>query len=217
MATTLTGQQIADEGLTGWAHLFRALQTRVPTGDFTTGLSLLDAIAAAAEAADHHPDLDLRYSRLDVRLTSHDSGGVTRRDVRLARTITALVAEAGLAQETASLSALELGLDTPAAEGIHDFWAAVLATQPEAADGPEQVVDRHGALPTVWFQASGAEPDRQRWHPDVWVTPEQVQPRIDAAVAAGGRLVSDESAPAFWVLADADGNRVCLCTWQSRD
>lgn len=49
-----------------------------------------------------------------------------------------------------------------------------------------------------------------------WVEPAQVRPRIDAALAAGGSLVSDEAAPSFWVLADPEGNRVCLCTWQDR-
>jgi 4a-hydroxytetrahydrobiopterin dehydratase len=43
-----------------------------------------------------------------------------------------------------------------------------------------------------------------------------VRPRIDAALAAGGTLVTEEHAPAFWVLADADGNRACLTTWQDR-
>ncbi|WP_412753780.1 VOC family protein [Krasilnikovia sp. M28-CT-15] len=36
-------------------------------------------------------------------------------------------------------------------------------------------------------------------------------------MAAGGRLVSDERAPAYWVLADPEGNKICLCTWQNRD
>ena len=56
----------------------------------------------------------------------------------------------------------------------------------------------------------------QRWHPDVWVDPAQVQPRINAALDVGGTLVSDAAAPSFWVLADPEGNRVCLCTWQER-
>jgi 4a-hydroxytetrahydrobiopterin dehydratase len=82
-------------------------------------------------------------------------------------------------------------------------------------DGDE-VRDPAGAFPTVWFQPSGDAEPQQRWHPDLWVDPAQVQPRIDAAVAAGGVLVSDEEAPSFWVLADPDGNKVCLCTWQQR-
>ena len=79
------------------------------------------------------------------------------------------------------------------------------------------MADPAGALPTIWFQSSGAEEPRQRWHPDVWVDPAEVQPRVDAAVAAGGTVVDDKQAPAFLVLADAQGNRICLCTWQDRD
>ena len=69
----------------------------------------------------------------------------------------------------------------------------------------------------MWFQQSGDEEPRQRWHHDSWIDPAEVQPRIDAAIAAGGRLVSDERAPAYWVLADPEGNKICLCTWQTRD
>ena len=46
---------------------------------------------------------------------------------------------------------------------------------------------------------------------------EVAEQRIEAAVDAGGVLVSDSMAPAFWVLADAEGNQACICTWESRD
>jgi 4a-hydroxytetrahydrobiopterin dehydratase len=208
----LTGQQIAEAGLTGWAYLPDALQTRIRTKDFTTALQVVNAVGEAAEEMNHHPDLDLRWGRVDVLLTSHDSGGVTERDLRLAHRITAIAAAAGVRCESASVSRLELGLDSPDASAVAPFWAAVLAGKQDGDD----VVDPYGAVPLVWFQKSGAEEPRQRWHPDVWVEPEQVQPRIDAAVAAGGSLVSDDAAPRFWVLADPEGNRVCLCTWQGR-
>jgi 4a-hydroxytetrahydrobiopterin dehydratase len=215
--TKLTGRQIADEGLHGWAYLLGGLQTRIHTPNFATGLSVVDAIGAAAEDMNHHPDLDLRYDHVDVRVTSHDEGGVTDRDIRLARAVTSIAAEASVRLESADISRLELALDTPAHESVLPFWAAVLAT--EHRSGPDigdELQDPSGALPTVWFQSSGSEEPRQRWHPDVWVDPAQVQPRIDAALAAGGTLVSDAEAPSFWVLADPEGNRVCLCTWQER-
>ena len=63
---------------------------------------------------------------------------------------------------------------------------------------------------------SGAGP-RNRIHLDVDVPPELAQSRIDAALAAGGTLRDAGAAPAFWVLADAEGNEVCICTWQGRD
>lgn len=215
----MTGQQIADERLGGWAYLIGGLQTRIVTPDFATGLAIVNAIGAAAEEMDHHPDVDLRYSHVDVRLTSHDARGVTERDVRLARRISEIVAEAGegTSMESASVARLELALDTPAHQGVLPFWKAALAMEEsDVAEVDDELNDPHDGLPTIWFQKSGSEEPRQRWHLDVWVEPEQVQPRIDAALAAGGTFVSDAEAPSFWVLADPEGNKVCLCTWQDR-
>lgn len=212
--TKLTGPQIAAEGLTGWVHLINGLQTRLASRDFATGLALTNAIGAAAEEMNHHPDIDLRYPYVDVRLTSHDAGGVTERDVRLARAVSRLAAEAGVPLETAGVTRLELALDSPSFKTVLPFWAAVWGA--DVSERSDELADRAGLLPTIWFQESGDEEPRQRWHPDVWLDPAQVQPRIDAALAAGGTMVSDDEAPSFWVLADSEGNRVCLCTWQER-
>jgi len=214
---TLTGQQIADENLTGWANILRGLQTRIRTKDFVTGLAIVNRIGTAAEEMDHHPDLDLRYSRIDVRLSSHDADGVTDRDIRLAREITAIAEAVGAEVECVSVSKLEFGLDSARGSVIAPFWAAVLGGKHVGGDDWNDVVDPYDAFPLIWFQPAGESEPQQRWHPDVWIDPAQVQPRIAAALAAGGTLVSDERAPAFWVLADADGNKVCLCTWQQRD
>ena len=211
--TKLTGQQIAEQKLDGWAHLYDSLKTRIATPDFASGLALVDTIGAVATELDHHPDVDLRYTFVEIRLTSHDVGGVTRRDIRLARRIDGLAAAAGLSTDRSRVSHLEIGLDSPEPGAVGDFWAAVLDTDNHG----EEVIDPAGALPTVWFQRSGREEPRQRWHFDLWVEPEQVQQRIDRAIAAGGSLVSDADAPSFWVLADAEGNRMCLCTWKDRD
>ncbi|SBT68074.1 4a-hydroxytetrahydrobiopterin dehydratase [Micromonospora sediminicola] len=215
--STLTGKQVADAGLDGWTFLLGALHTRIRTPDFAAGLALVAAVGAEAERVDHHPDLDLRYTHVDVRLWSHDAGGVTGRDLRLARTISALAADAGLSVSYAGLSRLELALDSPEYAAVLPFWRAVLAGERPSGPADDEVRDPAGALPTVWFQSSGRDEPRQRWHPDVWVDPAEVRPRMEAALAAGGTLVSDAEAPHFWVLADPDGNRVCLCTWQGRD
>lgn len=208
--TTLTGRRIAGEALRGWVHLLGGLQTRIRTGDFATGVSVVAAIGAVA--GDHAPDLDVRPGHVDVRLTNRVERGVTEQEVRLARAITAVADDAGLALEPETVSRLELALDTPDHGAVLPFWAAVLAMTP----GEGELLDPAEGLPAVWFQASGGEEPRQRWHPDVWVDPAQVRPRIDAALAAGGTLASEEAAPSYWVLADPDGNRVCVCTWQER-
>ncbi|MGH9161784.1 MAG: VOC family protein [Vicinamibacteraceae bacterium] len=218
----LTGQRIAEARLDGWTFLLSygqgGLQTRIRTEGFAVGLQIVNAIGAAAEELNHHAELDLRSSRVDVRLSSREGGGVTERDVLLARRISDIAAAAGVEVECRSVSRVELGLDTPEYGKIAPFWTAVLGT--EHVVGTEEwgdVGDPNQALPMIYFQRSGGEVSQPRWHPDVWVDPAQVQRRIDAAVAAGGTLVSDDHAPSFWVLSDPDGNQIRLCTWQPGD
>lgn len=209
----LTGDQVAGAGLDDWRLLLGTLRARFTTADFASAARLTQRVGEAAEAADHHPDLDLRWGRLDVALSSHDVGGVTSRDLDLARTVSALAAEEGARAQPTTLQEVELALDTADPTRIGPFWAAVLAGEL----GPDEVRVPTGDAPTLWFQDTEehAEP-RQRFHLDVWVPPEQVQPRLEAALAAGGTLVSDSEAPSFWVLADPEGNKACLCTWQDR-
>lgn len=66
------------------------------TGSFAAGVELVDAIGELADAADHHPDVDLRYAGVTVRLVSHDVGGLSERDVALARQISAAARELDL-------------------------------------------------------------------------------------------------------------------------
>jgi 4a-hydroxytetrahydrobiopterin dehydratase len=109
---------------------------------------------------------------------------------------------------------VEVALDTPDVARVQPFWAAVLGLPTHDAG---DVRDPEGDIDTLWFQPSGSEEGRQRFHYDVRVPPEVAQRRIDAALAAGGTLVSDADAPAYVVLADPDGNKVCVCTSAGRD
>jgi len=211
----LTAQQVEAEGLADWRILFDALHARFETGGFATGLELVNRIGAAAEERNHHPDIDLTYPRVDVRLTSHDSGGVTSRDIELARTISGYAAELGAKADTASIQVLEIGLDTADYEEIKPFWAAVLGM--DEREQYDDLVDKVGRLPALWFQETEPhEVPRQRFHLDIRVPPEVAAGRIQAAIDAGGTLVTDEYAPRFWVLADAQGNKACVTTWQGR-
>ena len=215
--TTLTRSQVAAEDLPDWRVMLGALHARFATGSFTAGVALVNAIADAAEEANHHPDLDLRYPHLNVTLTSHDVGGVTQRDLRLARRISALAAELGVAADPSAVQVLELALDTADRSATRPFWKAVLGLG-DSPSNDNDVMDGSGSLPTLWFQDTDSEqPDRQRFHLDISVPPEVAAGRIDAALAAGGTLVSDAEAPAFVVLADAEGNQVCVCTSEGRD
>ncbi len=211
----LRGQEIHDEGLEGWRKVLDRLTVRYATGDFSTGAALVSRIAEAADAVNHHPDVDLRYPHVTVSLKSHDVDAITRRDLRLARTISGLAADAGVEPTEHAPDVVELALDTPDLSRVRPFWQAMLGYERHVED---DLVDPADRTPSVWFQATdSAAPGRQRWHLDVSVPHDVVESRLEAVLAAGGRLVDDERAPAFWVLEDADGNRGCLCTWQARD
>lgn len=214
MRQTLTGQDIRDADLPDWRVLLRALHTRYATGDFATGLALVNQIGAAAEEANHHPDLDLRYPHLDITLTSHDAGGLTDRDVAMARRISELAAAAGVPARPETVSELEIALDTADHKRIKPFWRALLGLS-GSPDHDDEVIDPSGLVPTLWFQQTDShEEPRQRFHLDLHLPHDVVAGRIEEALAAGGTLVSDAEAPSFWVLADSDGNKACLCTWQ---
>jgi 4a-hydroxytetrahydrobiopterin dehydratase len=91
------------------------------------------------------------------------------------------------------------------------FWRAALGYIPMAEDN---AIDSLGHGSTVWMQElDQAKPLRHAMHIDVSVAREQVEARLAAAVAAGGRIVDDSHAPSHWTLADRAGNRVCICAW----
>ncbi|MGJ9422831.1 VOC family protein [Aeromicrobium sp. CF3.5] len=211
----LSGDQIDRLGLDDWRPMYDAIEARFATGDFVTGLKLVNAIGEAAEVANHHPDIELRYGHVDVLLRSHDVGGKTQRDADLARRISELAADLGVSADPSAVQRLEIALDTWDVDEVRPFWAAVLAME---EFGDDEVTDPSHRVPTIWFQrCEPHEHPHQRFHLDLRVPPEQVESRVAAALAAGGTLVSEDQAPRFWVLADPHGNQVCLCTHVTRE
>jgi len=212
----LTSQQILDARLDDWRQLAQGLHARFLTGDFVTGLTFVSAITEVAERANHHPDVTLTYPCVDVKLISHDVSQVTQRDIDLARQISEIAGAQGIAAKPSVLAELELGLDTAHVATLGPFWAALLTGSPDSVEG-DDVRDSSGRVPLLWFQHTDAhETPRQRFHIDLWVPYDVAEPRIAAAVAAGGRVVDDTEAPSFVVLADPEGNRVCVCTCLDR-
>ncbi|MEU4194391.1 VOC family protein [Kribbella sp. NPDC026611] len=135
----------------------------------------------------------------------------------VAERISQVAADLGLKADPLQVTKLEVGLDTSDRELVGPFWAAVLTGDAKNFDEIE-VCDPTGRFDALWFQLTDAhETPRQRFHYDLWLPIELVPARIEAAVAAGGTVVSTDEAPAFTVLADPEGNKVCLCTSEGRD
>ena len=73
--------------LPGWTRNGIAIQRTFQFPDFKAAMVFVNKIADAAEQANHHPDIDIRYNKVTLSLVSHDSGGVTKRDIRMAERI----------------------------------------------------------------------------------------------------------------------------------
>lgn len=224
----LSGDQITQAALTDWRKLGQGLHARFVTGDFAAGARFVGAIAEAGDAAGHQPRATLSDGYVDLELISHDAvfrddegtehtvGWVTQRDVDLARRVSEIAVEQAVRADPASITTIELALDTAHAARIAPMWAALLTGSTDAhGHGTigDDVRDAEGRVPNLWFQDTEEhETPRQRFHLDVWVAPEVADRRIAAAVAAGGTLVDDSQAPSYTVIADQDGNKACVCT-----
>ena len=212
----------------GWRLVLGELRTEVRTGSLVLAADVA-ARAATVAGAEGHLRLDVRADRVLLSLQTATAAWVTERDVELARNISTVVDETRL--ETVSgvgldgggeraVQVIEIGIDALDAAAIRPFWRAVLGYVDEPGRfGPwDGLVDPLGQGPAVWFQRMDApRPQRNRLHLDVSVSHDEAESRLGAALAAGGTMINDTRAPAFWVLADAEGNEACVTTWQGRD
>jgi 4a-hydroxytetrahydrobiopterin dehydratase len=205
----------------GWRYVLGEFRTQVLTGSLPLAADVAGRAAAVA-GAEGHLRMDVREDRVVLSLHTAAVGGVTLRDAELAHRISAVVGEfrlttqAGVGPDSRSVQVLEIAIDALDIAGIRPFWQAVLGYAAEP--GGSGLVDPFGQGPAVWFQQMDApRPQRNRIHVDVSVPHDEAHPRIQATLAAGGTLTYDAEAPAFWVLADPEGNEACITTWQGRD
>ena len=222
-ALTRTAASDAVESI-GWRLLVNSLATTVTVTSLDDALDVAQRATAACGDQTAGLRLDLRADRVELSLQHRPTAKVTARVVELARAISAAVdgrtTAANVVEPARPVQMVELAIDTMDADLIRPFWKAVLAYVDEPSDDeiPNALIDPVGQLPGIWFQQMD-EPrtQRNRIHFDVTVAHDEAEARVQAALDAGGVLVSDEAARSFWILADAEGNEICVCTWQDRD
>jgi 4a-hydroxytetrahydrobiopterin dehydratase len=221
MTGRITPRQFHDAvGFEDWRVLGEGACTYFRTGSFAAGARLVHAISQLAGLEDHHPDVDLRYGGVTVRLITitHDYYGLSERDVELARQISAVARELDVLADPSAVQTVQVTIDALVGAEVMPFWRAVLGYEYRGDSPDEDLIDPRGRGASFWFQQMDApRPQRNRIHIDVWVPHDQAEARIAAAIAAGGHLVADQHAPSWWVLADAEGNEACVATWMSGD
>lgn len=223
----LSGEQIAEASLADWRKLAQGLHARYLVDDFSAGARFVAAVAEAGDALGHHPRVSIGKGHVDLTLVSDDAifrdregtahvvEWVTQQDVDLARRVTEIAADHKAVADPASVSEIELGLDTTRSATIAPVWAALLTGTAEAqgrGTPSDEIRDATGRVPNLWFgDAADHESDRQRFHLEVYVAPEVAEQRVAAAIAAGGTIVDDSDAPSLTVIADQDGNTATVC------
>jgi len=73
--------------LPGWSRKGESLNKTFQLKDFSAAMALVNRIAEEAESANHHPDIDIRYSKVSLTLSTHEAGGITQNDLDLAKAI----------------------------------------------------------------------------------------------------------------------------------
>jgi 4a-hydroxytetrahydrobiopterin dehydratase len=194
-------------GPAGW------LQLRLKAPSFAAAIELVDLVGASAEKLDHHPDIDIHWRTVTFGLSTHSVGGVSQLDIDLARQILSHAATVS-AQPLPPPDRVEIAVDAADPEAIRPFWRVGLGyVEQLTEEGDYQLRHPDGTGAAVWFQRMDPpRAGRGRLHLDVYVPAAVVERRVAQTLAAGGRLVTEEYAPNWWVLADAEGNELCICT-----
>ena len=202
-------QFLSAEGVEDWVILHGG-----PTAVFRT-FSLPES-AALAMAIAEVPGLGARTvltaasDRLTVKLT-REMWATETEHIALAQAVSAVARDRGARADRRAVQEVQVAISAQPDEIDLPFWRAVLGYSPVSDDNG---IDPLGQGSTVWMQElDPAKPLRHAMHIDVSVAKDEGVSRVAAAVAAGGRVVTDAEAPAAWILADRAGNKVCIAAW----
>jgi 4a-hydroxytetrahydrobiopterin dehydratase len=208
------------EGVEDWRVVGDGACTFFRTSSFAQAAGFVRAIGELAGLDEHAPDADVRGEGVTVRLITRtdDHYGMSTADVELARRISGVARELGLSGDPSAVQSVLVIPGAPNTAEVMPFWRAVLGYEPRRDTPDEDLVDPRDRGPAFWFEPMD-EPRAGGGaiHVAVWVPPEQGEARVAAALAAGGRMVRDRYAPAWWTLADGAGNEADVATVASRE
>lgn len=201
---------LSAEGTDDWVVLHGGATAVFCVGSLSESARLAEAIVKIPGLEGSGILLTIGDGFLTVRLT-RDLWQLERQHIEFARAISTVAREYNAYADRSAVQEIQVAIAAKRDEIDVDFWRAVLGYMPMADDN---AVDPLGHGSTVWMQEIDASKSlRHAMHIDVSVASEQALVRLQAALAAGGRIVDESHAPAYWTLADRAGNRVCIVAW----
>ncbi len=203
-------EYLAAKGVDDWVVLHGGVAAAYLVGSLTAAAALANAVAQVPGLEESGALLTASDTRLSVRLTR----GVERIEshhVGLARAISEVARQHGTVADRSAVQEVQFAVAARPGDLDVGFWRAVLGYATLADDNG---VDPLGHGSTFWMQdLNPAKPLRHAMHIDVSIAREHAEARVQAALAAGGRIVDESRAPEAWILADPAGNRVCVAAW----
>jgi 4a-hydroxytetrahydrobiopterin dehydratase len=215
MRDPITAKQFHDaDGIEDWRVVSGGASAVYRVTSFSEGVGFAVLIASIADELDHHPDVDLRARSVTIRTSTHSEKSLTEMDVALAQRIQAAARQLDLVADPSAVQTVMLAIDTVTPDAVMPFWKAALGYTSRRVN---ELVDAKRRGPLVWFNGIDEHRlPRNRLHVDVSVPHDLAEARVAAALDAGGRMLGDKYAPAWWSLIDAEGNVVDIATWRGR-
>lgn len=198
-------------GVDAWRVTSTGPQAVFTAASLRRGAELVPAIVAAAEEHGVLADVDLRPEGVVVRVPLRDPEGITATAPAFAAAVSQAAEELGLTPDPARAQSVGIYVAQHSEVDARPFFLAALGYD---AVGETDAIDPLRCGPLLAFNPITPDvPGRGRTHFDVFVPADQAQARVDAALAAGGRLVDDAHAPMWWSLASPDNHGVDIASW----
>lgn len=198
-------------GVADWRVTGTGPQAVFTASSLAHAASLVAPIVTAAEQSAVRPDIDVRPEGVVVRIPYRGGDGIPASAVEFAAGVSRAAAELRLAADPALVQSVGIYVAQHSEADVRPFFTAALGYEDL---GDTDAVDPLRCGPQLAFNPiTGDSPARGRTHFDVFVPADQARARVEAALAAGGRLADDSHAPAWWSLASPDNHGVDIASW----
>ncbi|MCR2763896.1 hypothetical protein NQ152_10310 [Microbacterium sp. zg.B48] len=173
--------------------------------------SLMGPVVAAAERFGVLPDVDVRPEGVVVRIPYRGADGIPAAATEFAAAVSRAADELGLPADPSMAQSIGIYVAQHSGADVRPFFMAALGYEQL---GETDAVDPLRCGPQLAFNPiTGDVAARGRTHLDVFVPADQARARVEAALAAGGRLADESNAPAWWSLASPDNHGVDIASW----
>ena len=198
-------------GVSHWRVTGTGPQAVFTATSLSHAAGLIAPIVAAAEAFGVLPDVDVRPEAVVVRVPNRSEDGIPAAAAEFAAVVSRAAPELRLTPDPSLAQSIGIYVAQHSQADARPFFMAALGYE---ALGDTDAVDPLRCGPQLAFNPiTGDAPARGRTHFDVFVPADQARARVDAALAAGGRLADDSYAPAWWSLASPDNHGVDIASW----